>query len=280
MSELFRLRRSRAAASGSARLPHFVTAGMELGALMFSANMAQISGLRFTDASRAAFLNQLSTVFVPLTAAAVGTEALTTKVGAGAVCALAGVGLLTIGSGVSGAAAEVARPWLGDILEVLAAVISTMYLLRVSYHAQRTMGKAGALVAVKVVTQACLSLLWAGGEWMVRKLRGELGASVAAAATTTAVAGKWTMFSLAMNVGLVLWAGIVVGAGTSWMQTRGQSCVPAGEAAILNAAAPLWTSVIAMLFLGERMGRIGVAGAGLILAGTVVSGTGEKEKEA
>lgn len=246
---------------------------------MFSANMAQISGLRFTDASRASFLNQLSTVFVPLTAAAIGAEALTTKVGAGAICALAGVGLLTIGSGVSGAAAMVAKPWMGDVLEVLAALISTIYLLRVSYHAKRTMGKTGALVAVKVVTQACLSLLWAGGVWMFMKLRGQLGASIAATATTTAVVGKWTLFSILMNVGLVLWAGIVVGAGTSWMQTKGQTCVPAGEAAILNAASPLWTSVIAMLFLGERMGAVGVAGAGLILAGTVVSGTAEKDND-
>lgn len=247
---------------------------------MFTANLAQITGLGYTDASRAAFLNQLSTVFVPLTAAAVGTEVLTAKVGAGALCALAGVGLLTLGSGVSSTAVAVTKPWLGDLLEVLAAVITTVYMLRVSHHAKKITGKMRSLVAVKVVMQAILSLIWASGGWLLKKLSGEIGVGVVATTTTTtAVLGKWTVVAVLMNVGLVLWAGIVVGAGTSWMQTRAQASVPAGETAILLSAAPLWTAVIAMLALGERMGKVAVGGAGLILAGTIVSGMGEKDKE-
>lgn len=244
---------------------------------MFVANLAQIAGLKYTDASRAAFLNQLSTVFVPLATAAFGLEALSARVTVGAACALAGVALLTLaGSATTGATAAAAAgvlPGLGDGLEMLAAVFTTFYVLRVSRHARATRGKSGPLVAMKVVTQAVLSLMWLGGG---RLLRG--GAATAAAAVSAAPVVPWTPLAVGMNIMLVLWAGAVVSAATSWMQTKGQEAVPASEAAILYAAQPLWASVIATLLLGETLGINGMFGAGMIVAGTIVSSTGGKHE--
>ena len=70
-------------------LPRHVAAGLELGALMFAAIISQIAGLAYTGASRAAFLNQLSTVLVPLSLAAFGIEALLTLGGSTSPAALA-----------------------------------------------------------------------------------------------------------------------------------------------------------------------------------------------
>lgn len=281
ITELRRVRRATqarptTAASATSAAPRFLTAGLELGALMFCANLAQIAGLRYTGASRAAFLNQLSTVFVPLAAAAFGLEALSTSVILGAACALAGVALLTFGGSTTAAAGAAAAaagglPRLGDALEILAAVFTTLYVLRVSRHARATKGKSGPLVAVKVVTQAILSVLWLGGR--------RLWSGGAASATAVAVSAvPWTPLAVLMNVGLVLWAGAVVSASTSWMQTKGQAAVPASEAAILYAAQPLWAAIIATLLLGETLGVSGMFGAGMIVAGTIVSSTGSKDE--
>lgn len=243
---------------------------------MFIANLAQIAGLKYTDASRAAFLNQLSTVFVPLAAAAFGLEVLSARVTVGAACALAGVALLTLaGSTTAGATAAAAvgvLPGLGSGLEILAAVFTTFYVLRVSRHARATQGKAGPLVAMKVVTQAVLSVVWLSG---ARLLRGD---AAAATAVVSASVVPWTPVAVVMNLMLVLWAGAVVSAATSWMQTKGQEAVPASEAAILYAAQPLWASVIATVLLGESLGISGMFGAGMIVAGTIVSSTGNKDE--
>lgn len=237
---------------------------------MFIANLAQIFGLRHTQASRAAFLNQLSTVLVPLVAALCGLEALSGRVLVGAACALAGVALLTVGGGGAAVVAAGAVPWLGDVLEVLAACLFTLYVLRVSYHARKAGKNSGPLVAVKVVTQAGLSLVWLGGGAMWKRVFRQGGDVV----KLVGVVAPWTPVAVLLNVFLVVWAGAMVSAASSWMQTMGQKAVPASEAAILYAAQPLWASVIATLFLGETLGGTGMLGAGFIVVGTVVSTVG------
>lgn len=52
----------------------WVAAGFELGAYIFLSTITQVVGLRHVEASRAAFLNQLQTVFVPILAFATGME--------------------------------------------------------------------------------------------------------------------------------------------------------------------------------------------------------------
>lgn len=250
-------------------------AGVELGLLMFFANVLQMMGLKYTDASRAAFLQQLSTVLVPLAAAALRIEKLTPRVSVGAACALAGVALLTLTAAPAAAAASL-RP-LGDLLEILSAVVLTVYMLRTSYHARNTK-KSSALVAVKVCAQAALSFMWLGAQAAF-----QTGASVntagATAAASVAVAAPvlWTPMAIFLNLMIVLWAGVLVSAASSWLQTKGQQAVPASEAAVLFAAQPLWASVVATVMLGERLTSLGMAGAAMIVSGAVISSTGKKE---
>lgn len=245
----------------------FLSAGLELGALMFVANFLQIIGLRYTDASRAAFLQQLSTVLVPLAASVLGVEMLSFRVAMGALFALSGVAMLTLGAPAAVGAASLR--WLGDGLELLSALFITIYMLRTSHHVKR-IPRPGPIVAVKVVTQACLSFVWLAGRWIFTRAKG-----TAATATTAAV--SWTFGAVAVNVLLVVWAGVFVSAATSWLQTKGQQAVPASETAILFAAQPLWASFIASTLFGERLGAAGMAGAGMIVAGTIVSGAGKNE---
>ncbi|KAI0561939.1 transporter [Gracilaria domingensis] len=249
-------------------------AGCELGVLMFFANIMQLLGLRYTDASRAAFLQQMSTVLVPLAAAGLGIETLTPRVTAGAACALGGVALLTLTAAPAAAGAAAALRPLGDCMEMFSAVILTVFMIRCSHHARRTK-KSGVLVAMKVCTQALLSLVWLGGNTIMRNADSAKVASMAATASSASLA--WTPMAIFLNVLLVLWAGVLVSAGVSWLQTKGQQAVPASEAAVLFAAQPLWASVVATLMLGERLTSLGMAGAGMIVSGAVISSTGKKD---
>ena len=238
---------------------------------MFVANFLQILGLRYTDASRAAFLQQLSTVLVPIAAAALGIESLTPRVALGAACALAGVALLTLNA--PAVVAGHGLRWLGDLLEIISAVLITAYMLRTSQLVNAT-GKPSAMVAVKVITQASLSLLWLLGRSIFNRFSQTATQSAAAVGTMA----SWSFGAVGINLLLVVWAGVLVSAATSWLQTKGQQAVPASEAAILFAAQPLWASFIATALFGERLGSFGMAGAGMIVAGTVVSGTGKREQ--
>ncbi|CAN8061842.1 unnamed protein product [Agarophyton chilense] len=245
-------------------------AGFELGILMFLANVVQLFGLKYTDASRAAFLQQMSTVLVPLAAAALRIETLTPQVATGAACALGGVALLTLTAAPAAVGAAASLRSIGDGMELFSAVILTVFMLRCSHHARRTKN-SGALVAMKVCTQAFLSLVWLGGQTLLNNATSASATSLAATASLS-----WTPLAILLNVALVLWAGVLVSAGVSWLQTKGQQAVPASEAAVLFAAQPLWASVVATLMLGERLTSLGMAGAGMIVSGAVISSTGKK----
>lgn len=284
--------------------------GIQLGMLVFMANMLQILGLRYAPASRAAFINQLSTVLVPLTAAALSIEPLTMRVAAGSVAALAGIGLLTApaaNAATSAAVASTSYGFVGDILELASAGFNTAYVIRMGHYAQSLPpSRLLPISAVKVVIQATMSLFWLGFTSavgaLIRLISKSLTSLVATVATeapnsiTTAAAAKavsaaaaasaasataatWTPFAILCNVFLVLWAGGVSNTISAWLQIKGQSSVSASESAVLFASQPLWASVFAVILLRESMPLAGMIGAALIIIGAVLASTGKKKKQ-
>ena len=90
-------------------------AGAELGGYLFFGNCAQVLGLQWTTADRAAFLVQLTTIIVPVLEAGVQRTSLPARTWA--ACGLATVGVAVLSSdGLTGAA-----DLRGDALIVLSA---------------------------------------------------------------------------------------------------------------------------------------------------------------
>ena len=90
-------------------------AGAELGGYLFLGNCAQVLGLQWTTADRAAFLVQLTTIIVPVLEAGVQRTSLPARTWA--ACGLATVGVAVLSSdGLTGAA-----DLRGDALIVLSA---------------------------------------------------------------------------------------------------------------------------------------------------------------
>lgn len=266
--------------------------GIQLGFLVCGSNISQMVGLQYGPASRAAFINQLSTVLVPLVAAALRIESLTRRIAIGSFTALTGIFLLTsspslpfptratTSSPVAAVAVKEGRPtstlWLADILQFSSAAFETAYVLRMTHFTQALPpARLVPLTAVKVTTHAACTVLWLGGKSMLHHFNHP---SAVSGVATSASNLRWPVSAVVWNVLLVLYTGIMVSAASTLFQTKGQSRVSAGEAACIFASKPLWSSLLAFVVLKEQMHPPAVLGAALIVGGAVLASTGKDSK--
>lgn len=74
----------------------------------------------------------------------------------------------------------------------------------------------------------------------------------------------------ARDLPLIALCGLAGMTGYQLLLNAGERVVPAGTASLLVATAPVYASVLAAIFLGERLGRRWWAGSAVALAGTAV----------
>jgi drug/metabolite transporter (DMT)-like permease len=74
----------------------------------------------------------------------------------------------------------------------------------------------------------------------------------------------------APDLPLIALCGLAGMTGYQLLLNAGERVVPAGTASLLVATAPVYASVLAVMFLGERPGRRWLAGSAVALAGTAV----------
>src|SRR5579862_5489113 len=117
--------------------------------------------------------------------------------------------------------------------------------------AVRGLGPAGLAVARLAVASAALALVapWLGGRGKARLgvRRPKLG-----------------------DLPLIALCGLAGMTGYQLLLNAGERVVPAGTASLLVATAPVYASVLAAAFLGERPGRQWWAGSAVALAGVAV----------
>ncbi|WP_205370258.1 DMT family transporter [Thermoleptolyngbya sp. PKUAC-SCTB121] len=209
--------------------------GIGVSVLMFSAVLTQAIGLETAPANRAAFITSLNVILVPIFARLLGRK-ISIRVAIAAGLALAGVGLLSWEGGALG---------VGDLWVLLCAACWAVYILQMERIVQRY--SATALTTVQVVAIALLSLLWAAPH----------------IASQTA--------ALIVSAAVVLYLGLFATALTTWTQASAQRHLSATEAAILYTLEPVFASLFAFWWLGERWGLRGWLGGGVILAATLLS---------
>lgn len=240
----------------------FLPKGLELGIYVFIANIAQVLGLQQTSASRAAFLIQLQTVFVPVLGTLLGTDSISLTAGFSSTVAVAGVLLLSLDK-----SAGTQSSLTGDSLEVLSAVFFSLYIVRLSKVANKV--APNPLVATKIAVQAFLSIGWATITEFQIHAQKPVQVVVDSVVLNNAT-DPWTLGSIGISVAIVIWTGLLSSAFSGWAQTKGQQAVPANEAALIFATQPLWATAIAAVVLGESFGSRGFAGGGLIIMATLI----------
>ncbi|BAU41618.1 DMT family transporter [Leptolyngbya sp. O-77] len=228
-------RADEAAAPPSRLSQGLVLDGIGVSVIMFGAFLTQAIGLETAPASRAAFITSLNVILVPIFARLLGRK-ISIRVAIAAVLALAGVGLLSWEGGSLG---------VGDLWVLGCAACWAVYILRVERIVQRY--SATALTMVQLVAIALLSLLWAAPHIAL-----QTAALIASAA-------------------VVLYLGLFATALTTWTQASAQRHLSATEAAILYTLEPVFASLFAFWWLGERWGLRGWLGGGVILAATLLS---------
>lgn len=202
-------------------------AGLELGLWMGMGHILQTVGLIHTTANKSAFLTALYVIFVPFLSLLKG-QRVTPIIWCSSCLALLGSWLLTYAT---------TPPNFGDVLTVLSAFMYAMSIVRLETlsHAGRSLDLAG----LQAIGAFGLGLMFGipGGLHMETRI-------------------PW---------GASLYLGGVIGLGCVVLQTEGQKRIPAPSVAVLSVMEPLWASLFAYVFHGERWSIQGLFGAVLIV---------------
>jgi drug/metabolite transporter (DMT)-like permease len=258
-----------------------VLGGIELGTYLFIGNALQIIGLKTVPSDRAAFLLQLTTIFVPLVQSVLARDIaiIPSNTWMAALVALSGVGLI----GLDGSNASVPSSLgtvslenlgfsMGDFYIMLGALFYTFHCIRLELYARKT--SAIRLAAAKATTEAA----WSAVVLVVCiSLSALLPLDYKMSMLDPARDSGDNIISYLrnldhqegdphwLNVGIAtLWTGLVTVAYTIYAQSFGQSRVPAATANLIYTIQPFFTALVAFLVLGERLGPYGYVGGSLI----------------
>lgn len=212
------------------------------GLFLFAGMALQTQGLRFTTASRSAFLTGLYIVLVPLLSSFVhqGRPRPVEFIGA----LLAGGGTALLAAGGSGWAQQSWAWNPGDVLTVLGAFAFSGHILAVAHYSRSMQFENLALYQIGGV--ALFSWL---AVWPMEQPRIEWSASMAWSILATAI--------LATTLAFLFY---------TWAQKR----TTAARAALIFATEPVFAGLIAWRWAGEGWTVRALAGAGLILSGIVL----------
>ena len=222
----------------------------EFGFLGWLGYAAQTAGLVWTSAGRSAFITSLSVLGVPLLATLAGRPT-HRRVWPAVAIAVAGTALL---------ANDGSPPNRGDALTLVTALSYSLYILRLEFWVQR-------LSSARLMAAQTLGVLPFAAAALI--LRGPVDAWPELTAALPALLQRWSRFSPAAWRAL-LYLGTVGLGLTAGLQALGQARVSAAQAALIFTTEPVWAAIFAGLWLDERLGGLGLAGAGLILAGAWV----------
>jgi drug/metabolite transporter (DMT)-like permease len=218
--------------------PQLWLAGFELSIWTIAGYGTQAIGLQYTTVNRSAFISSLYVIGVPLLARILGHQ-IGKLLWVAAAIALVGVGLLSY---------DGSPPNLGDIWTLVTALFYTVYIWRVEAHTKQF--RVMALSAAQLWGAALLALLWI---------------------VVTNPTWLQPQASLKLPWLDLIYLGLIPTGLATWVQLYGQRFVNATQAGILYTLEPVWASVLAAFFLGERLGTQGLLGAGCIVGATFIS---------
>lgn len=214
-----------------------LAAGALIGLFLFGGYALQTMGLRYTTASKAAFITGLCVVLAPLFARLLLGQSPPLLAVVGVALATAGLALLSL--------VEDLTPALGDLLVLGCAASFALHIVAISRFAPKMDTTALATVQIGVVPIA------AG---VAALLLEQLPAAVAPG-----------------TLGVAALIGIFATAFAFTVQTRAQAFTTPTHTALVLSLEPVFGAVFAYLLGGERLGSREILGCALILAGMIVA---------
>lgn len=228
-------------------------AGALVGTFLCLGYEFQTTGLRLTTASKSAFLTGSSVVLVPIILAVAYRRHINRYTTVGFLSAFAGLYLMTVPAGMRGE--EWSSVNRGDLLTLGCAFAFALHIIFLGRAMQRHAFQQIAVLQVTVCTVLMM-------------------------ATAPLLEHTHVVWSQR-----VIWAIVITGLlGTAVafsVQAWAQQFLPPTHTVLVFALEPVFAWLTSMVVLGERLGLRALAGAGLIMAGILVSellGGGQTEE--
>jgi len=216
-------------------------AGLGIGAFLFGGYAFQTVGLRYTTASKAAFITGLSVVLVPIFSALLLKRAPGRRAIVGVALSTIGLALLTLEHDL--------LPARGDLIVLGCAFCFALHIIAVSRFASHT--DAMALTTLQLTVVALLS----------------------AAASLATESCPWPVR------GDVLWAiiftAVLATALAFAIQNGVQAFTTPTHTALIFAAEPVFAAIFGYFFASERLTQPGLVGCALILVGILLAELGD-----
>lgn len=211
--------------------------GIPLGVLIFGVYFFGVLCLKYTTASKSGFLVALSVLFVPITESIVGKKAPSPWIIISVFMSVIGLRLI---SGMDGAGFN-----RGDAMAITSSVIYTFYILIMDRYGKGIDDMTLTFVQLGVVA-VCFSILLIILEGFV-----------------------FEYIKLAWKPILII--GIFCTGISTLCQTRAQKIASTESVGVLLLGEPLFTFIMAILILNEKVSVNGVIGGGFILMSLVLA---------
>src|SRR5579859_3036799 len=221
-----------------------VRAGIRVGFFLFGGFAFQTAGLKFTTASKSAFITGSCVILVPIILGVFGRRRITSGIWAGALAAFAGLYLLTVPAGGFSALNR------GDLLTLMCALMFALHFIFLGENAGRF--SVGALSFLQVATTALLAIIFVPA-----------AAALGWEAPRLAFTGQliFAIFATAIGATVICF----------WLQTWAQQYASPSHTAILVSFEPIFAALTSWIVAQEHFGPRMLAGAALIFAGILVA---------
>jgi drug/metabolite transporter (DMT)-like permease len=218
--------------------------GLLVGSFLFLGNELQTVGLKYTTASKSAFLTGVSVVLVPIFLALFWRRGINRWSAAGVAAAFVGLYLLTVPAS-NGGGLNLASMNHGDVLTLGAAVVFAFHIIFIGHVTQRHRWQQITVIQVAVIALFMILTVPVAEKvtvvWSARVFWG---------------IGITGFLSLAFAFSVQAWA---------------QQFTPPTHTALIFSLEPVFAWITSFLFLGERLGLRSGVGALFILAGVLMS---------
>lgn len=217
--------------------------GMVLGALFFAVMSAELFSLKSTPSATVSLLENTAIVFVPLLVCVLSRKAPRLSVVSSVGVTFLGIALLSLGG--SGAS-----PFSGKVLALLAAVLYSIAIILTDRFSRQADALVIGIFQVGFIGFFALCAVF-----------------LLETPTLPATQPEW---------GAVLTLALVCTCFGYTLQPVAQSHTTAARTGMFCALNPLGAALLGNIFLHEKLGFLGFAGAALVLLGILLS-SGQKE---
>lgn len=221
--------------------------GCAVGTLLFTGFAFQTAGLRFTTASKSAFITGFTIPLVPLVSSFVYRKRPRVAELAGVCLATVGMGLLTLQDvHLQAALLDVNR---GDVLTVLCAIAFAGHIVALGYFSNRAVLQGHGFESLAV--------------WQI------LAAAVLGLVTFNWIDTPHWKMSSGLLIALAI-TGFLATALAFTVQTWAQRYTTATRTALIYSLEPVFAWLFSWFLTGELLSRRATVGAVLILAGILL----------